>query len=102
MEARRRRDEPRDGAGWRAPRGEPFRAPLTWHIMGRMHGLMESVPNFSEGRDGATLDAIRRAIGEHARVLDVHADADHNRSVFTCVGSTAGLVDGLAAAAAVA
>jgi glutamate formiminotransferase len=63
---------------------------------------MESVPNFSEGRDGATLDAIRRALAEHVRVLDVHADADHNRSVYTCVGPAAGLVDGLAAAIAVA
>ena len=67
-----------------------------------MRGLLESVPNFSEGRDGAVLDAIRRAIGEHARVLDVHADADHNRSVFTCVGPAEGLVEGLAAAIAVA
>ncbi len=67
-----------------------------------MRGLIESVPNFSEGRDGPTLDAIRRALAEHARVLDVHADADHNRSVFTCVGTAAELVDGLAAAVAVA
>jgi len=67
-----------------------------------MRGLIESVPNFSEGRDGPTLEAIRRALAEHARVLDVHADADHNRSVFTCVGTAAGLVDGLAAAIAVA
>jgi glutamate formiminotransferase len=67
-----------------------------------MHGLLESVPNFSEGRDAATLDAIRRALAAHARVLDVHADADHNRSVFTCVGSAADLVLGLAAAIAVA
>jgi glutamate formiminotransferase len=63
---------------------------------------MESVPNFSEGRDGATLDAIRRALAGHARVLDVHADADHNRSVYTCVGTADGLVEGLAAAVAVA
>jgi glutamate formiminotransferase len=63
---------------------------------------MESVPNFSEGRDSATLDAIRRALAEHVRVLDVHADADHNRSVYTCVGESSGLVEGLAAAIAVA
>jgi glutamate formiminotransferase len=67
-----------------------------------MPGLLESVPNFSEGRDATTLDAIRRALAEHARVLDVHADADHNRSVFTCVGPAAALVEGLAAAIAVA
>jgi glutamate formiminotransferase len=67
-----------------------------------MRGLLESVPNFSEGRDAATLDAIRRALAAHARVLDVHADADHNRSVFTCVGVAADLVEGLASAIAVA
>jgi glutamate formiminotransferase len=67
-----------------------------------MRGLLESVPNFSEGRDPVTLDAIRRALAEHARVLDVHADADHNRSVFTCIGTASELVDGLAAAIAVA
>jgi glutamate formiminotransferase len=59
--------------------------------------LLEAVPNFSEGRDQAVLEAIRAAVAAHARVLDVHADGDHNRSVFTCVGEPAPLVDGLAA-----
>ena len=67
-----------------------------------MRGLLESVPNFSEGRDAATLDVIRRALAAHVRVLDVHADADHNRSVFTCIGPPADLVEGLAAAIAAA
>ena len=59
---------------------------------------LESVPNFSEGRDRGTIDAIGRALsGAGARLLDVHADADHNRSVFTLVGSEAELVDGLVA-----
>ena len=48
---------------------------------------LESVPNFSEGRDQATIDAIGDALGAHARVLAVHSDADHNRSVYTLVGS---------------
>jgi glutamate formiminotransferase/glutamate formiminotransferase/formiminotetrahydrofolate cyclodeaminase len=48
---------------------------------------LESVPNFSEGRDEATIDAIGAALGAHARLLDVHSDADHNRSVYTLVGS---------------
>ena len=47
---------------------------------------LESVPNFSEGRDRATIDAIGAALDRHARLLDVHSDADHNRSVFTLVG----------------
>jgi glutamate formiminotransferase len=68
-----------------------------------MHGVLESVPNFSEGRDGAVLDAITDAFGAAgARVLDVHADGDHNRSVFTVVADPESLVEGLAAAIAVA
>jgi glutamate formiminotransferase len=63
---------------------------------------LESVPNFSEGRDRRTIAAIGAALGAHARVLDVHADADHNRSVFTVVGGDDVLVEGLVAAVAVA
>jgi glutamate formiminotransferase len=63
---------------------------------------LESVPNFSEGRDRGTIDAIGRALSERARVLDVHADADHNRSVFTLVGEDAGLVEALVAGVACA
>jgi glutamate formiminotransferase len=59
---------------------------------------LEAVPNFSEGRDGATVEAIGVALtGAGARLLDVHADADHNRSVFTLVGSEAQLVAGIVA-----
>jgi glutamate formiminotransferase len=63
---------------------------------------LESVPNFSEGRDEATIAAIGDALSAHSRVLDVHADADHNRSVFTLVGSEDELADALAAAVLVA
>jgi glutamate formiminotransferase len=62
----------------------------------------ESVPNFSVGRDRATIDAIGAALGAHARLLDVHADEDHNRSVFTLVGSEDELSDALLAGIAVA
>jgi glutamate formiminotransferase/formiminotetrahydrofolate cyclodeaminase len=50
---------------------------------------VECVPNFSEGRDGQTLDALRSAITEvsSVKLLDVQADAAHHRSVFTLVGS---------------
>jgi glutamate formiminotransferase len=58
---------------------------------------LESVPNFSEGRVRETIDAIGRALSERARLLDVHADADHNRSVFTLVGEDAALVEALVA-----
>ena len=57
--------------------------------------LLESVPNFSEGRDPATIEALREALGSQARLLDVHADADHNRSVFTLVGTGDELVEAL-------
>jgi glutamate formiminotransferase len=63
---------------------------------------LESVPNFSEGRDQATIDAIGDALAAHAQLLDVHADADHNRSVFTLVGSEEELGDALVAAVLVA
>jgi len=63
---------------------------------------LESVPNFSEGRDRATIDAIGGALGRHARLLDVHADADHNRSVFTVVGSDDELAEALLAGVATA
>jgi glutamate formiminotransferase len=63
---------------------------------------LESVPNFSEGRDQETIDAIGEALGGGARVLDVHSDPDHNRSVFTLVGEDGALVDALLAGIAVA
>ena len=63
---------------------------------------LESVPNFSEGRDHAAVDAIGAALAQHARILDVHVDADHNRSVFTIVGGDAELVDALLAGIACA
>jgi glutamate formiminotransferase len=63
---------------------------------------LEAVPNFSDGRDAAVLDAIGQALGERADVLDVHADIDHNRSVFTLVGDERGLVEALLAGIAVA
>ena len=65
---------------------------------------LESVPNFSEGRDPAVVEAIGAALSAHARLLDVHADEDHNRSVFTIVGSeeelAAALVTGVRTAVA--
>jgi glutamate formiminotransferase len=63
---------------------------------------LESVPNFSEGRDQATINAIAAALSGPARLLDVHADPDHNRSVFTLVGSEAELAEALLAGVAVA
>jgi len=53
--------------------------------------LIECVPNFSEGRDAAKIDAIVQAILAVPDVvlLDRESDADHNRSVLTFVGPPA-------------
>jgi glutamate formiminotransferase len=50
-----------------------------------------AVPNVSEGRDRATIDAIAAAFD--ARLLDVHSDADHHRSVFTLAGEPGALAE---------
>jgi glutamate formiminotransferase len=63
---------------------------------------LESVPNFSEGRDSATIEALATALAGRVELLDVHADADHNRSVFTVVGEQEELVDALLAGIACA
>ncbi len=59
---------------------------------------LESVPNFSEGRDERVLAALREAMSRPARLLDVHVDPDHHRSVYTLVGTDAELVETLFAA----
>ena len=59
---------------------------------------LESVPNLSEGRDRRVVDAVATAFGSAgARVLDVHLDPDHHRSVVTLVGDEQALEDGLVA-----
>jgi glutamate formiminotransferase len=63
---------------------------------------LESVPNFSEGRDRGTIDALAAALSGPAELLDVHSDPDHNRSVFTLVGEEEELVAALLAGVAVA
>ena len=63
---------------------------------------LEAVPNFSEGRDAAVIEALGAAMAVHADLLDVHADADHNRSVFTLVGGADALVEALLAGIACA
>jgi glutamate formiminotransferase len=53
-----------------------------------------AVPNFSEGRDLAAIDAIGRAFERPTvRLLDVHTDRDHHRSVFTLAGSPGTLAE---------
>jgi glutamate formiminotransferase len=61
--------------------------------------VLLGVPNVSEGRDAAVLDAIGAAFeAGGARLLDRHADPDHNRAVFTLAAEpgrlAAALLDG--------
>jgi glutamate formiminotransferase/glutamate formiminotransferase/formiminotetrahydrofolate cyclodeaminase len=63
---------------------------------------LEAVPNISEGRDRTLIGLVGTVIAEHARLLDIHSDPDHNRSVFTLVGDDVEVVDALLAAIAVA
>ena len=52
-----------------------------------MPALVECVPNFSEGRDKAKVDAIIEAMKmDGVYLLDREMDADHNRCVITLVG----------------
>ncbi len=81
--------------------------------------ILMAVPNVSEGRDVAAIDAIGRAFaggaragngrapGEQAgrspaedvRLLDVHTDPDHDRSVFTLAAPPGTLAETLLAGA---
>ena len=53
-----------------------------------------AVPNVSEGRDQNAIEAIAAAFD--ARLLDVHSDPDHHRSVFTLAGEPGGLASAVA------
>jgi glutamate formiminotransferase/glutamate formiminotransferase/formiminotetrahydrofolate cyclodeaminase len=56
--------------------------------------VLLAVPNVSEGRDRAILEAIGEAFARGgARVLDVHADPDHHRAVFS-LAAPAGTLSG--------
>ena len=63
---------------------------------------LESVPNVSEGREPEAIAAIGEAFASRARLLDVHSDADHNRSVYTLVAEDEDLVESLLAGIAAA
>ncbi|HMD51796.1 MAG TPA: hypothetical protein VKG62_03715 [Solirubrobacteraceae bacterium] len=57
--------------------------------------ILLAVPNVSEGRDEATISAIAEAFSGGVRLLDVHSDRDHHRSVFTLLGEQGALGDAL-------
>lgn len=59
-----------------------------------------AVPNVSEGRDEATIEALCDAVRvRRVRLLDVHSDTDHNRSVLTVAGDPLALQDAMVALA---
>jgi len=62
--------------------------------------MLLAIPNVSEGRDGAAIEAIGQAFAATgARLLDVHSDADHHRSVYTLAGGVGELAPALVAGA---
>ena len=65
--------------------------------------LFEIVPNLSEGREPATIEAARAAVNEAgARLLDWSSDVVHHRSVLTVVGDKTQVLDAAVALAGVA
>ena len=61
----------------------------------------EAVPNFSEGRDAAKVARIAASVREipGVRVLGLHKDPDHNRSVLTFAGEEDAVLDAAVALA---
>lgn len=68
-----------------------------------MTEVVETVPNFSEGRDPEFVGAAAAAFTDAGcEVLHTTMDPDHHRSVITAMGSPAAVEDGAVAAAALA
>ena len=71
-------------------------------LVGR-HGLVgygscsRPCPTSPKGATARSIATIERAFARSARVLDVHSDPDHHRSVFTLVGDADELVEALLA-----
>ncbi len=65
-----------------------------------MTHLIECVPNFSEGREMATIDAIAARVTavQGVHLLDRTSDRDHNRSVLTFAGEAQAVADAMEAA----
>lgn len=62
--------------------------------------MLLAVPNVSEGRDRAAVEAIGGALrATGAELLDTHVDPDHNRSVFTLAAGPGELAPALVAGA---
>ena len=92
-----RESKSRTIVGGASARGLVLKRAGTFHepVQGRcslsnvsMRHLIECVPNFSEGRDSARMEALAAAMSgvAGAGVLVRHSDPDHNRSVITLAG----------------
>jgi len=65
--------------------------------------IIESVPNFSEGRRADVIQALIAAIqAPGVLLLDASSDADHNRTVITVAGEPDAVLEGVFRAAALA
>jgi glutamate formiminotransferase len=71
---------------------------------GRVTKLVESVPNYSEGRRIDVIDKLAAAVEAvpGAHLLDRTSDASHNRSVLTIAGHPAAVLEALERTVAVA
>ena len=69
-----------------------------------MKKIVECVPNFSEGRNRQTIDAISEAIEKNqgVRLIDVDPGRSTNRTVYTFVGSPQAVLEAALSAAKVA
>jgi glutamate formiminotransferase / 5-formyltetrahydrofolate cyclo-ligase len=63
--------------------------------------LFEAVPNFSEGTDATKISRISEAVRaiSGVRILGLHSDPDHNRSVLTFAGGADSVLEGAIALA---
>ena len=54
-----------------------------------MVGIVESIPNFSEGRDPGVIETLKNTLVsvQGVALLDQHRDVDHHRCVLTVAGS---------------
>lgn len=72
--------------------------------MANLRTMVETVPNFSEGRDLAKVErivaAFRGKVG--VKLLDYQTDEDHNRSVITAVGAPAAIKEAVLEAIGIA
>jgi glutamate formiminotransferase / 5-formyltetrahydrofolate cyclo-ligase len=61
--------------------------------------VLLAVPNVSVAGDAAVIGKLGEAFGRSARILDLHSDADHGRTVFTLAAEPGPLAESLVAGA---